>query len=131
MGLRLLGLYDIGEERHVLRNLQQGGLLRSAERIVAETHGFFACDADLEDELIRAVGTHRVEGALKENGELAAFRTFQAQPAQRGRALHAQLHRFLGTRAGRKIRYGALLVEALDLAHAPRPLQLLLEQVGR
>jgi hypothetical protein len=29
----------------------------------------------------------------------------------------------MGTRSGRKVRYGRLLVEALDLAAVPRPLE--------
>jgi hypothetical protein len=33
-----------------------------------------------------------------------------------------QLHRFLGTRSGRKSQYARLLAEALTPAHVPRPL---------
>ena len=91
--------------------------------VALEAHGFHACDADLEDELIRAVGTVTVERVLGAEGELASFRLFQDQPAQRGRDLHAQLHRFLGTRAGRKVRYGALLVDALALDQVPLALE--------
>jgi hypothetical protein len=80
------------------------------------------CDADLEDELIRCLGADTVERILAAEGELGSFRTFQKQPAQRGRPVQAQLRRFLGTKQGRKIRYGTLLVEALDLADVPRPL---------
>jgi hypothetical protein len=87
---------------------------------------FFACDADLEDEPIRAVGTAAVERVLGAEGELASFRRFQDQPAQRDRELHAQLRRFLGTRAGRKVRYGSLLVDALELDRVPPALDLAL-----
>jgi hypothetical protein len=59
-------------------------------------------------------------------GELDSFRRFQDQPAQRGRNVSAQLRRFMGTRARRKIRYGSLLVNALDLQRVPRPLELVL-----
>jgi len=130
LGLRLAGLYDVGEEQHILRSLERAGL-SSPDRTGAEALGFFACDADLEDELIRALGTKAVEGALNACGELHSFRRFQAQPAQRARTLHAQLHRFLGTRSGRKIRYGALLVDELDLERVPRPLRLLLDRLSR
>ena len=84
--------------------------------------GFFACVADLEDELIRALGTSAVERVLDAQAELASFRRFQAMPQHRGEATHRQLHRFLGTRATRKIRSARRLVEALDLARLPRPL---------
>jgi hypothetical protein len=124
LGLRLAGLCDIAELQHVARALERaasGDDRATAER-VAEL-GFFACDADLEDELIRALGPAAVERVLDAEGELASFRRFQEQPAQRGRALHAQLRRFLGTRAGRKVRYGTLLVDALDLDRVPRALE--------
>ena len=92
-----------------------------------EALGFFVCEADLEDELIRAAGSAAVEAVLHEQGELGSFRRFQDQPAQRERGVHAQLRRFLGTRARRKIRYGTLLVEAIALSRMPRPLVLVVE----
>ena len=58
-----------------------------------------------------------------------SFRTFRKQPAQRTRPTDAQLRRFMGTRSGRKIHYAALLVDALDLDHVPRPLDLVLAHV--
>ncbi len=61
LGVRLAGLCDIAELRHVRRGLEGAGMTAN-ERI--EDHGFHACDADLEDELIRAVGTAAVERVL-------------------------------------------------------------------
>jgi hypothetical protein len=43
-------------------------------------------------------------------------------PAWRSRAPEEQLRRFMGSGAGRKIRYARLLVDALDLDCVPRPL---------
>lgn len=126
LGVRLAGLCDAAEMRHVRRALERAGVITSAG---AEDHGFYACDADLEDELIRAVGTAAVERVLDAEGELVSFRRFQGQPAQRGRDLHAQLRRFLGTRSGRKMRYGALLVDALELDRVPHALDLALDHV--
>jgi len=82
----------------------------------------FVCDADLEDELIRAMGPAAVEAILASQGELDSFRTFQKQPAQRDRPVEAQLHRFMGTRSGRKFRYAALLAGAVDAERIPAPL---------
>jgi hypothetical protein len=126
LGVRLAGLCDVAELPHVRRGLERAGLTGGA---TTEDHGFYACDADLEDELIRALGTAAVERVLDAKGELVSFRRFQDQPAQRGRDLHAQLHRFLGTRAGRKVRYGALLVNALELDRVPRALDFALAYV--
>jgi hypothetical protein len=92
-----------------------------------EPLGFFVCDLDLEDELIRALGPAAVEEIIVREGELGMWTTFQKQSAQRGRPVDAQLRRFLGTKSGRKVRYGGLLVDALDLARVPEPLDRLLD----
>jgi hypothetical protein len=131
LGLELAGLYDLAEERHFLRGLQAGAAIAEPNRLDAERQGFFVCNADLEDELIRAVGPANVEDVIAAEGETAAFRRFRVQPAQRGRELHAQLRRFMGTRAGRKIRYGTLLAAALDLDRMPQPLAALLAHLDK
>jgi hypothetical protein len=116
LGLRLAVLCDAAEADYAMRALERGG----------EAIGLSVCQADLEDELIRALGTAEVEAVIDAQGELASLRKFQEQPAQRGRELHAQLRRFLGTRAGRKIRYGSLLVDAIDLRQVPEALDLVI-----
>lgn len=120
--LRLAGLCDGAEQGHAMHALQRCGLGTPQTRADLEALGFFVCDADLEDELVRALGTAGVEAVLAAQGELASFRRFQAQPAQRGREPAAQLRRFIGTRAGRKIRCGTLLTEAIALPRMPPPL---------
>jgi hypothetical protein len=94
-----------------------------------ELLGFFVCVADLEDELIRALGVAPVEQVIEAEGDLPSFRRFQSQPAWRQRTLEAQLRRFMGTKSGRKARYAGLLVDALDLERAPRPLERVLAYV--
>ena len=94
-----------------------------------ERLGFFVCVADLEDELIRALGAAAVEEVIAGQGELASFRTFQKQPAWQGRAVEEQLRRFFGTHKGRKIRSAPLLVGALDLSRVPRPLDGVLARI--
>jgi hypothetical protein len=126
LDLRLAGLCDAAEEDYARRTLERAGLGTDLTRAGLEARGFFICEADLEDELIRALGTPAVEAVLKAQGELHSFRRFQEQPAQRGRSLNAQLHRFMGTRGGRKVRYGSLLTDAIDLAHVPRALELVI-----
>jgi hypothetical protein len=94
-----------------------------------ERLGFYVCVADLEDELIRALGAAAVEQVVDAQGELGSFRTLQKQSAWQGRSTEEQLRRFMGSGARRKIRYGRLLVEALDLSQVPRPLDLVLTHV--
>ncbi|MGW1773873.1 TOPRIM nucleotidyl transferase/hydrolase domain-containing protein [Streptomyces sp. NPDC002104] len=113
LGLRLTGLCDEAE---------RGFYVRGWERAGAEPRGFFVCAADLEDELIRALGVPRVEELVREEGDHRALRTFLRQPAQRGRTAQQQVRRFLGTKKGRKIRYGRVLVEALGPGQVPEPL---------
>ncbi|MGW7366081.1 TOPRIM nucleotidyl transferase/hydrolase domain-containing protein [Streptomyces sp. NPDC054841] len=117
LGLRLTGLCDEAERRYYARGL---------ERASAAQQGFFVCAADLEDELIRALGVTRVEELVRAEGDLRALQTFLRQPAQQGRSSQQQLRRFLGTKKGRKIRYGRVLVEALDPDRIPAPLDGLL-----
>ncbi len=123
---RLSGLCDAGEESYVRRALEQGGLGSITSRASMEAQGFYVCTADLEDELIRAAGTAAVEQVIQAQGELRSLRVFQQQPAQRGRGTAGQLHRFMGTRSGRKSRYARLLAAALDPGQIPRPLERML-----
>jgi hypothetical protein len=126
----LAGLVDAPEEDDYRRALERAGLTVDPSRADLERLGFFVCEADLEDELIRALGPARVEAILEAHGDLSTFHTFQRQPAQRGRPIEAQLRRFMGTRSGRKQAYAAHLVEALELEAMPRPLDLLLRHVA-
>lgn len=127
--LRVTGLCDSGEVGAYRSALTRAGFGRDLDRDDMEALGFFVCVADLEDELIRAIGVPAIEVVLETEGELTAFRTLQQQPAQRDRTAEQQLRRFIGTKSGRKLRYGRLLVDALDLANVPRPLDQLLAHV--
>ena len=68
----------------------------------------------------------RVAELVRAEGDLRALQTFLRQPAQQGRTSQQQLRRFLGTKKGRKIHYGRVLVEALGTGEAPAPLEDLL-----
>jgi hypothetical protein len=129
LDVRLAGLYDAAEEGIVRRTLERAGLGADLTRAGMERIGFYACVEDLEDELIRSLGPAAVERILDSMGELDSFRTFQRQPAWRGRTIEHQLRRFIGTHSGRKIRTAPLLVDALDLTNIPRPLERLLAHV--
>lgn len=129
LGTRLAGLYDAAEENDVRRGLERGGLGSQLTRVDMERLGFYACVADLEDELIRALGADSVERVVAAQGDLGSFRTLQKQPAWQGRTTEEQLRRFMGSGGRRKIRYARFLVEALDLTQVPRPLDLVLAHV--
>jgi hypothetical protein len=105
-GERVVGLCDAGEERWFRRVLGDAA---------------YVCTADLEDELIRALGPAGVEEVVAAQGELETFRNFQNQPAWRGRPVEAQLRRWLQN-GGRYLRYPPLHVAALEPERIPRPL---------
>ena len=118
----LAGLCDEREEDVFRRGLERAGLGSKLTRVEMERLGFYVCVTDLEDELIRAIGPASVEAVIDSQGDLGSFRTFQKQPAWRGRSIDGQLRRFMGSADRRKIRYARLLVAALDLDRVPRPL---------
>ncbi len=78
---RIAGLYDAGAEAHLRRRLQRAGFGPASSRADMEALGFFACVADLEDELIRAVGASAVERIMEAEGDLRSFRIMQRQGA--------------------------------------------------
>jgi Overcoming lysogenization defect protein-like, TOPRIM domain len=129
LDIRLAGVCDAAEEGEFRRGLERAGIGANLTRADMEELGFYVCDADLEDELIRALGAPRVEEIVDAHGDLGPLRTFQKQPEWRGRPVEDQLRRFMGSGGSRKIRYARLLVEALDLAAMPRPLDQVLAHV--
>ena len=110
-------LHDAGEAPHVRRTLRRTGAEVAA----------FVCDADLEDELVRALGVPAALEVVERAGDLEQWRILTRQPFHRERPAAEVLRRFLGTTAGRKIRYAGLLVEAaVGLDAVPPPLEALL-----
>lgn len=105
-GERVSGLCDVQEERFFRRVLGDAT---------------YVCVADLEDELIRALGADRVEQVVAAEGELATFRSFQNQLYWRGKPVERQLRRWLQN-GGRYLRYPPLLIEAMAPDEIPRPL---------
>lgn len=129
LDVTLAGLVDQGEARFFQRALEAAGFGEEVTVADLERLGFFVCVKDLEDELIRALGPPAVERVLERQRDLYSYRIFQHQPAQRDRTEQARLRRFMGTRGGRKHQYASLLVNELDLAHVPQPLDRLLDHI--
>ncbi|MQA80605.1 MAG: ATP-dependent endonuclease [Streptosporangiales bacterium] len=127
--VRLAGLCDVAEEGYFRRGLERAGLGADLTRADMEALGFYVCVEDLEDELIRTLGVASVERVIEDQGDLRSWRVLQQQPAHQGRSVEEVLRRFMGTRSGRKIHYARLLVDALDLADVPRPLERVLAHV--
>jgi len=122
----LAGLCDAGEEGALRRAVGRAGFGLDLGRADLEQLGFYVCEADLEDELVRSLGAPVVADILAAHGKLGSFRTYQKQPAHRARTTEEQLHGFLNNW---KIQLAAPLVEALDLSRVPRPLDGVLAHV--
>lgn len=124
--LRLAGLCDAREEPQLRRALERAGLGAVRRRVDFELLGFYVCERDLEDELVRALGVATVERVLAGHRKLRSFRTYQKQPAHRGRGAEDQLRGFLNNW---KIELAGPLVEALQPDRIPRPLTGLLGHI--
>jgi hypothetical protein len=129
LDVKLAGLCDIREEHHFRRALERAGFGSDLTRSDLERLGFYVCDIDLEDELIRALGVEAVLEVVAAQADLGRFRIFHMQPEWREQDGAAQLRRWLGTTSRRKIYYARLLVDVLDLDRVPAPLDRLLAHV--
>ena len=112
-------LHDAGEESWVERTLRS--LRLDLPRYV--------CHADLEDELVRALGTSRALDVVDAAGDLPAWHILCNQPFHRDRPTTEVLRRFWGTTSGRKEKYAALLAAALEPDRVPPPLSGVLDAV--
>lgn len=101
-GAAVRGLCDANEE-HLFRRV---------------LHDVYVCVPDLEGELIRALGVERMLQIVDRD----SFVKMQLQPAQRGRPVELQLHRWLRSSSSRYHRYLPIVVDALDLDALPAPL---------
>jgi hypothetical protein len=127
--VRLAGLCDAGAIEFFCSRLERAGLGTGLTRSTMEALGFFVCDRDLEDELIRALGIPTVEEIIDSQGELGSLRSLRQQPAQRDRDDQDRVRRFMGSRSHRKHVYARLMVETLDLDHVPPSLDAVLDYV--
>jgi hypothetical protein len=118
--LVLSGLCDRREEPYFRRAFE--GLPR---------HRYFVCDADLEDELLRAAGEELVMRTIIAERDAKRFATMRKQAAWADATFDAQVRRFLTAGAHRKHRYAAALVRALGPRRLPAPLIGALEHVRR
>ena len=128
--VKVAGLCDEGEERLFREALERAGFGSNLSRNDLERLGFFICSADLEDELIRAVGISAIARLTEIAGDARAWYTFQRQPAWQGQAAHQQFRRFVRSVSERNVRYIRAIIEMLEPEQLPRPLRLLLAHVG-
>jgi hypothetical protein len=127
--LIVAGLCDAKEAELFRQGLARAGIGAPETRPEMARLGFHVCVDDLEDELVRSAGPGRVEALFESQGDFRSFRTLQHQPAWRDQGIEAQMRRFLGSGARRKLRYARLLVGAIPNDRMPRPLEAVLAHV--
>jgi hypothetical protein len=126
---RLAGLYDEGEEDVIRGAMERAGYAPNLDRSQLERVGFFACVADLEDELIRAAGETNLSRLIELEGDAQPWHSFRHQHAWHGRPVDQQFRRFIRSVSERNSRYVRAIVETLEISRLPRPLRLLLDYV--
>ncbi|GAB3583641.1 hypothetical protein [Calidifontibacter terrae] len=125
----VVGLCDAGEA-HVVRRVLADLGYPTRDDSDLPGYGFFVCSADLEEELIRGLGTTQVLAVLEELRLADKFGGLQQQPAWRGRPLADQLHRFCGVASGRKELLAGALAAAASPEQIPEPLRMLLDRIA-
>lgn len=109
-GQRVLGLCDAGETAIVTRALERTGRSTAdgvvgPDRIAALARlGFRTCVADLEEELIRALGTDHTEQVLDRAGTCARSGRYRTSPPSRAGRRRSSCG--AGSAAGRPARSG-------------------------
>lgn len=125
----VLGLCDAREAWVVVRALRGLGVQLEGEHELA-ARGFFVCDRDLEEELIRALGGTACLALLDDLGLGHGFRAFSRQQAWAGRPLEERLRRFAGVASGRKIRLAGAMAAALPPVRVPPPIAGLVDRLA-
>ncbi|NNG41251.1 hypothetical protein HJ588_18490 [Flexivirga sp. ID2601S] len=125
---RAAGLCDRGEVDVVVRALRR---FHPDVQVMGDlaARGFFVCDRDLEDELIRGLGVPGCMSLLDRLGLGERFATFCRQPAWQSQPIVDQLHRFVGTTSGRKELFAGEAAGAIPLDRVPPPIADLLDYV--
>lgn len=126
LGVELAGLCDVSDEARWSKALGDHGFGKPLDRAAMAKVGFFVCDKDLENVLITTLGTDQTLQVIAAQGDKAAFEAFSKEPAHSGKSLHEQLHDFIHAR---NVIYAALLVDALDLANVPPPLEGVVDEI--
>jgi predicted ATPase len=123
LGLTLRGLCDADHEETWRARLQDAGI-EATERAAMNAVGFQVADADLEEELIDALGTQRVSELIEEENAEQAFTNFAQQAATAGLSLAEQQHDFLHKK---NVRWAPVLAADLSAGDVPQPIRDLLE----
>jgi putative ATP-dependent endonuclease of the OLD family len=124
-GLSVAALCDQAEEGVFAEGLRTDGC-HVENRGDLEACGFFVCETDLEDELLRRLGEEQVRELVQREGDNGRFSGFTQQERYRGLGFSEQIRAFV---ARYKVRYAPVLAAAIPAESIPTPLRKVLEMV--
>ena len=93
--LKLAGLCDQDSQSGWIKKLDEAGVGSVLDRAAMERVGFYVCESDLEDELLRALGVDEALEIVQERGDRAAFDFYSQEPRHSDLDTHDQLLGFL------------------------------------
>lgn len=125
LDLDITGLCDADAETDWQATLSAAGI-PVTDRAAMNAAGFFVCEADLEQELVGALGEPTVEAVIVQEGQAARLTRFVDTPERRLLSRAEQLAAFA---RNNKTRWAPRLAEELSAATVPAPLQDLLGRV--
>jgi hypothetical protein len=123
LNVAMRGLCDLDKEAEWAQLLVDAGLA-IASRADLNHAGFQVCEADLEDELVTAIGEVAAVEVVSQAGESSKFETFKQQPTNAGLSDRGLLLAFIRKR---KIKWAPLLAASVESDDIPTPIADLLE----
>jgi hypothetical protein len=125
LNLQMRGLCDLDKEAKWIELLTSAGV-PVVSRTDLNAAGFQVADADLEEELVRALGEVVTEQVIDTAGLTGRLTSFEGQPANSGLGRQELLAAFVRTQ---KIRLAPPLAAAVPDADIPVPIRALLEEL--
>lgn len=125
LNVHIRGLCDVDKETAWIQLLSDAGL-SIADRADLNAAGFQVAEADLEAELVSALGEQRVEVTIAEAGAADKLEIFRQQPANTDLAGEELLLAFIRKR---KIKWAPLLAAAITPPEVPTPIANLLAEL--
>lgn len=124
----VVGLCDAADTRSAEKALNDDGLpVQDATDL--PMYGFFVCERDLEDELIRALGADAARTALLNSGLASKFDALRTQPEWADKSIAEQVDKFCHSASGRKELAAAVLADAVPADAIPEPVSMLLDRI--
>jgi hypothetical protein len=125
LNVRMRGLCDLDKEARWTALLTVAGISINS-RSDLNAAGFHVAEADLEEELVKALGITDTERVISEAGLTNRLEGFEKQPTNAGLSREDLLTAFAGTL---KIKLAPLLASEIPASDIPGPIKALLEGI--